>query len=132
MNAQIIEQSLADYQAIAEHLNIIERAMRGQDSKVIIALSQQLIQLQEQVKSNDNTILEMVHTTPELRRDPHILELIELMRAIHQQNERVTRQLRSILVIHREELVKLKKGNTVLRGYRPATQHTGKRISISN
>jgi len=132
MNVQIIDQSLADYQAIAEHLNIIERAMRGQDSKAIIALSQQLIDLQEQVKTNDSVIVDMVQTAPNLRKDPRLMELIELMRAIHKQNERVTSQLRSILVIHREELMKLKKGNTVLRGYRPATQQGGKRISISN
>lgn len=132
MNAQIIEQSLADYRAIADHLNIIERAMRGQDSKAIIALSQQLIQLQEQVKTNDTAIVDMVQNSPSMRRDPQLEELVELMRSIHRQNERVTSQLRSIMVIHREELMKLKKGNTVLQGYRPATQKTGKRISISN
>jgi len=132
MNTTLIEQSIADYRAIAEHLRIIERAMRGQDSKAILALSQQLLDLQEQVKTNDATIIEMVEEKPELRRDPLLIELIDLMRAIHQHNERVTSQLRSIMVIHREELMKLKKGNTVLQGYRPVTQRTGKRISITN
>jgi hypothetical protein len=132
MKTSIIAQSLADYKAIGEHLNIIERAMRGQDSKAIIALSQQLLQLQKQVRENDTAIIEMAHTDPNIHNTPQLQELIELMRTIHKQNERMTRQLRSIMAIHREELLKLKKGNTVLRGYRPATQHTGRRISISN
>nr|WP_321468870.1 hypothetical protein [uncultured Desulfobulbus sp.] len=132
MNTTLIEQSITDYRAIAEHLRIIERAMRGQDSKAILALSQQLLDLQEQVKTNDASIIEMVEAKPELRREPLLIDLIDLMRGIHQQNERVTSQLRSIMVIHREELMKLKKGNTVLQGYRPVMQRTGKRISITN
>lgn len=132
MDTSLIEQSLVTYQAIAEHLRIIERAMRGQDSKAIIALSQQLLQLQQQVTINDTAILEMVHDNPAVRRAPKLVELIDLMRQIHQHNERVTSQLRAIMAIHREELRKLKRGNTVLQGYRPVTQRTGKRISISN
>lgn len=132
MDTTIIEQSFADYTAIAKHLRIIERAMRGQDSQAVFALSQQLLQLQQQVKTNDAAILEMVHADPGLRREPKLVELIDLMHQIHRHNERVSAQLRSIMIIHREELMKLKKGNTVLRGYRPVTQHTGRRISISN
>ena len=132
MNPSVIEQSIATYQVIGEHLGIIERAMRGQDSKAIVALSQQLVQLQEQVKTSDIAILDMVDADPGLRRTPELIALIDLMRQIHRHNERVTSQLRSIMVIHREELMKLKKGNTVLQGYRPVRQHTGKRISISN
>jgi hypothetical protein len=132
MEAPSIEQSLVSYQSIAEHLCTIETAMRGQDSNAIVALSQQLLQLQEQVKANDTAIIDLVHADPSFRREPRLMELIDLIRRIHQHNERVTTQLRSIMVVHRDELMKMKKGNTALQGYRPVINRTGKRISISN
>lgn len=127
METALIEQSIIDYQVIAEHLCTIEKAMRGQDSTRIVALSQQLLHLQEQVKDNDTAILDMVHTNPGFRQAPRLQELIALMRQIHQYNDRITTQLRSIMVVHRDELMKMKKGNVVLQGYRPATQNTGRK-----
>ncbi|MGD9949437.1 MAG: hypothetical protein AB7U29_13320 [Desulfobulbus sp.] len=132
MDTTLIEQSFVSYQRIAEHLRTIEKAMHGHDSNSIIILSQQLLQLQEQVKANDTAILKMVSTNPAIRHEPLLMKLIDLMRQIHQNNKRVTVQLRSIMVVHRDELMKLKRGNTALQGYRPATQHTGRRISVSN
>lgn len=127
METALIEQSLANYQSIATHLCSIEKVMRGQNCIEIVALSQQLIQLQEQVKSNDTAILDMVHTNPRFRHEPRLQELIDLMRHIHRHNDRLTTQLRSIMVVHRDELMKMKKGNTALQGYRPATQPTGRK-----
>lgn len=132
METLLIEQALSAYQAIAAHLGTIETAMRGQDSQKIVALSQQLVQLQDKVKANDTAIIDMLHRYPGVRQEPALLELIELMRHIHRHNDRLTTQLRSMLVVHRDELMKMKKGNTALQGYRPATQQTGKRISIAN
>ena len=127
METALIEQSLVDYQAIAAHLCTIEKAMRGHDSQKIIALSQQLLSLQEQVKGNDTAILDRVHANPAFRQEPRLLELLVLMRQIHQFNGRLTTQLRSIMVVQRDELMKIKKGNAALQGYRPATQYTGRK-----
>lgn len=127
MENTLIEQSLVNYQAIAAHLCTIETAMRSQDAKQLIELSQELLSLQEQVKGNDTAILDRVHTNPAFRQEPRLQELIVLMRQIHQFNERLTSQLRSIMVVQRDELMKMKRGNTALQGYRPATQHIGRK-----
>ncbi|WP_448872798.1 hypothetical protein [Desulfobulbus propionicus] len=132
MNTTLIEQSLAGYQTLAEHLHTIEKATHHHNSAAIIALSQELLQLQEQLKVSDTALLEKVQADPAFRREPRLKELIELMRSIHRHNERVTTQIRSIMVVHRDELLKMKKGNTALQGYRPPANHTGRRISIAN
>jgi hypothetical protein len=132
MNSTLIENALASYHAIAEHLATIEQAMHGQDCAAILALSGRLVELQEQVKADDIALLDKLETDPAFRREPRLMELVELIRHIHHDNERVTSQLRSIMVVYRDELLKLKNGNTALQGYRPQTARTGKRISIAN
>ena len=132
MNTTLIEQSLASYQSVAEHLQTIEKAMHGQNSTAIIAVSKELLHLQEQVKATDIALLEKVQADPAFREEPQLVDLIDLMRHIHQYNNRVTAQLRSIMVVHRDELQKMRKGNTALKGYRQPTVRTGRRISIAN
>ena len=127
METTLIEESLTSYNAIATHLQVIEKAMRGQETERILGLSQQLLQLQEDVKANDTHILDLVQTNPNIRQAPRLQELIDLMRQIHQYNDRLTTQLRSMMVVYRDELMKMKRGNTVLQGYRPVTQHTGRK-----
>jgi ferritin len=132
MNTTLIEQSLASYQTIGEHLKTIEKSMHGHNSDAIVALSQELLRLQEQVKATDTALLEKVQADPSFREEPQLNDLIDLMRHIHQHNDKVTSQLRSIMVVHRDDLLKIRKGNTALQGYRPTSDRTGGRISIAN
>ena len=128
----LIEQSLVQYQTIAEQLNMIEDSLHGLNSDAIIALSKELLRLQEQVKAIDIALLETIESDPSFREEPQLIVLLDLMRFIHRHNHRVTAQLRSIMVVHRDELLKIKKGNIALQGYRPASDRTGGRICIAN
>ena len=89
-------------------------------------------ELQHEAKENDAAILDLLRNRPEIRRSPPTQELMTLMRSIQERNLRIAAQLKGIMAVQRNDLQKMKKGNTVLQGYRPVADYTGRRISISN
>lgn len=132
MDLQLLERSLARYQQIARVQLEIEQTIPTRNSERIVVLAHELTTLQEAAKSDDQTLLETLRQQPDLHPHDAIRALLTLMGEIRTRNLRLTSQLQGIMAVQRNELQKLKQGNTVLQGYRPAIDQTGKRISVSN
>lgn len=132
MNALLVEQSLHNYQLIADKMQEIDKALQTRSNISLAELHQQLNTLFENAKATDSLILDMVRKNPLIKEDERIVGLLSLMHAVHRANQKMSSQLHSILAVHRDQLRKMKQGTTLLQGYRPATIHTGKKISISN
>lgn len=132
MEQPIIQQSLEQYRRIAGVHDKIEQAVQARNCEAIASLSAMLDTLQQGAKENDNAILNLIRNRPEMRNSPPMRELLALMRVIQQRNQRIAGQIKSIMAVQRNDLQKMQKGNTVLQGYRPAADYTGRRISISN
>lgn len=132
MDTLLIDQSLRNYQHIAATMKEIDKAIQGRNSTLILTLHQELNTLFESAKATDALILDMVRKEPQSKGDDRLNNLLSLMQTVRRANKKMRAQLHSILAVQREELHKMKKGNTLLQGYRPATVHTGKKISISN
>ena len=132
MDWKLVEQALLNYQKIAEKMREIDKALHTRSSVLIATLHQELNTLYESARATDRVILDMVRENPQDKEDERLGRLLTLMETVHQANQKMNAQLHSILAVHRDELQKMKKGNTLLQGYRPASIHTGKKISISN
>ena len=132
MDVKSVEQSLLNYQKIVEKMREIDKALQSRSSVLITALHQELNTLFESARATDGLILDMVRKNPQNKEDERLSRLLALMATVHRTNQKMSAQLHSILAVHRDELQKMKKGNTLLQGYRPATIHTGKKLSISN
>lgn len=132
MDILLIEQSLLNYQHIAQKMLEIEEALQSRSSASLAEMHQQLNILFDTAKTTDSHILDMIRGNAQLKEDEHITRLLSLMHAVYQANQKMSAQLQSILVVHRDQLRKMKQGNTLLQGYRPASTHTGQKISISN
>lgn len=132
MNVLLVDQSLLNYQLIAQKMQEIDKALQTRSSVSLTELHQELNTLYETAKATDSLILDMIRKNPQFKEDERVTQLLDLMHTVHQANQKMRAQLNSILVVHRDQLRKMKQGNTLLQGYRPATIHTGKKISISN
>jgi paraquat-inducible protein B len=132
MEQTLIQQSLEQYRKIAGVHDDIEQAVQTRNCEAIAELSATLDELQHEAKENDAAILDLLRNRPEIRRSPPTQELMTLMRSIQERNLRIAAQLKGIMAVQRNDLQKMKKGNTVLQGYRPVADYTGRRISISN
>lgn len=132
MDLKLIDQSLLNYQKIAEKMREIDKALHTRSSVLIATLHQELNTLYESARATDGIILDMVRNSPQDKEDGRLGHLLTLMETVHHANQKMSAQLHSILAVHRDELQKMKKGNTLLQGYRPVSSHTGKKISISN
>ena len=132
MEQTLIQQSLEQYRRIAGVHDDIEQAVQTRNCEAIAELSATLDELQHEAKENDAAILDLLRNRPEIRRSPPTQELMTLMRSIQERNLRIAAQLKGIMAVQRNDLQKMKKGNTVLQGYRPVADYTGRRISISN
>lgn len=132
MDLKLVELSLLNYQKIAEKMREIDQALHTRSSVLIANLHEELNTLYESARATDRVILDMVRKNPQNKEDKHLSRLLALMETVHRANQKMNAQLHSILAVHRDELQKMKKGNSLLQGYRPAAIHTGKRISISN
>lgn len=132
MDILLVEQSLLNYQHIAKKMQEIDKALQSRNSGSLAEMHQQLNTLFDAAKATDSLVLDMVRKNSQLKEDERIIRLLSLMHAVHRANQKMSAQLQSILAVHRDQLRKMKQGNTLLQGYRPATIHTGKKISISN
>jgi len=132
MKQTLIQQSLEQYRNISEIHDKIEQAVQARNCEAIASLSATLDELQQKAKETDSAILNLVRNSPETQHSEPMRELLALMRAIQERNHRIAAQLKGIMAVQRNDLQKMKKGNTVLQGYRPVADHTGRRISISN
>lgn len=132
MDILFIEQSLLNYQHIALKMQEIDQALQSRSSASLAEMHQQLNILFDTAKTIDSHILDMVREDPQLKEDERINRLLSLMHAVYRANQKMSAQLQSILAVHRDQLRKMKQGNTLLQGYRPAAIHTGNKISISN
>ena len=128
----LIQQSLDQYKIIAECNEKIEKAIQSRDNESVFSLCAILNELQEGVKENDNAILALIRKHQELKKSAQMQELLALMQKIQKWNRRMASHIKGIMAVQRNEMQKLKKGNTVLQGYLPKIDQTGRRISVSN
>jgi len=128
----LIQQSLDQYKLIAECNEKIEKSIQSRDNESIFSLCAILNELQESVKENDNAILALIRKHQELKKSAQMQELLALMQKIQEWNRRMASHIKGIMAVQRNEMQKLKKGNTVLQGYLPKIDQTGRRISVSN
>jgi len=129
---QSIEQSLTLYELINELSIDIDQALLKSDTEALSNLCRSLNERQEEVKTNDGAILALLRQLHDLKENDQMKKLLALMRLIQERNQRLTLRLSGIMLIQRNELQKLNKGSTFLRGYRPSLQQTGMRISSTN
>ncbi|WP_306546471.1 hypothetical protein [Desulfobulbus sp.] len=132
MEHLLIQQSLDQYKIIAECNEKIEKAIHSRDNESVFSLCAILNELQEGVKENDNAILALIRKHQELKKSTQMQELLALMQKIQEWNRRMASHIKGIMAVQRNEMQKLKKGNTVLQGYLPKIDQTGRRISVSN
>lgn len=128
----LIQQSLDQYKLLAECNENIEKAIQSRDNESVFSLCAILNELQEGVKENDNAILALIRKHQELKKSAQMQELLALMQKIQEWNRRMASHLKGIMAVQRNEMQKLKKGNTVLQGYLPKIDQTGRRISVCN
>ena len=126
-----IEQVVLQYRLLNRLSLEIEQAIQKNKLEPLAALCAQLNQEQEAAKAHDCTLLDMLRDQKEPRAYAETKEWLELMRCIHERNQRLLPHINSILAVQRNELRTLHKGAAVLQGYHSGSVQTGRRISSS-
>lgn len=132
MKNSIIEQSITQYQQIDRLSADIEQAIRERNAYALNSIYTQMNTLQEEVKTNDGAILDLLRYRQDLKESIQMKELLDLMQQIKERNQRLMPQLIGIIAVQRNELQILRKGNSLLQGYRSIPHQTGRRISSAN
>jgi len=127
-----IEQSLRQYRQIGRLSEDIETTLQERNVDLLSSLYRTMSKLQEEVKADDSAILDLLRLRPDLHNSVHMHELLTLMQQIQERIQRLMPQINDIMAVHRNELQKLKKGNTLLQGYCTSPDQTGRRISSTN
>lgn len=127
----LLQQMVAQYRQINQ-LNLeIERAVLKNSLEDIAGLYTLMHQAQDEATIGDTHLLALLRNQPKLKENPAVREWLSLMRMIHIRNQKLLPRINSILALQRSELQTLRKGASVLQGYRPTTIHTGRRLSSS-
>ena len=126
-----LRQAVARYRQINQLSLEIEQAILHNRLENIAELSELMQQTQEQVKNDDTHLLTLFRNQPGLGEDQTVQEWLSLMEMIHARNQQLLPRINSILALQRNELQTLRRGSSVLQGYRPAIVHTGRRLSSS-
>ena len=126
-----LQQSIARYQQINQLSLQIEQAVLHNRLDDIAELCELMDLIQDQAKGDDAHLSSLFLNQPELIEDSAAQEWLSLMEMIHARNQQLLPRINSILALHRSELQTLRKGSSVLQGYRPSTVHTGRRLSSS-
>lgn len=127
----MIGQALDHYRVI-ERLSVeIEQAVHNRSVDPLPALCNRLDQLQQEAKTYDSKVLELLQRRRDLKECAEMTELLAIMQRIEARNQQMMPHIRSIMAVQRNELHTLQRGNFVLQGYRPGSKQTGRRISSS-
>lgn len=127
----MIKQAVDRYRIIDQLGMEIEHAVQQRALDTLPLLCAHLEQLQEEVKSCDRAVLDLLQRQKELKDCGEIVELQLILHRIERRNRQMTTQIKSIMVVQRNELHTLKRGHSVLQGYRPGLMPTGRRLSSS-
>jgi len=127
----LIEQAAAQYRQLDQVGVEVEQAVQNNELAALPELCARLNTLQEQARALDADLLELVRRQPELRELAVTGEWLRLMHGIGERNRRLMPRLKSIVAVQRNELHTLRKGNSMLQGYKPGIAQTGRRISSS-
>lgn len=126
-----LHQSVIRYRQINQLSLEIEQAVLHNRLDDIAELNELMHHAQEQAKHDDTHLLTLFRNQPEFGKDPAVQEWLSLMQTIHTRNQQLLPRINSILAHQRSELQTLRRGSSVLQGYRPATAQTGRRLSSS-
>ena len=124
-------QALDQYRVIDRLSVEIEQAVQNRNVDPLPALCKRLDQLQQEAKTCDGQVLDLLRRRRDLRECDEMTELLAIMQRIEARNQQMMPHIRSIMAVQRNELHTLQRGNFVLQGYRPGSQQTGRRISSS-
>jgi len=128
----LIDHALAGYQEVDRLSREIEQALQTENVGALSALFLSMNTLQEAIKDQDRQVLDMMRSRPDIAKTGQLEELLNLMRAIAERNQRLLPRISSIMAVQRDEMRKLNRGNTLLKGYRTVPRQSGGRISSSN
>lgn len=126
-----LRQAVARYRQINQLSLEIEQAILHNRLDDIAELGELMHQAQEQAKYDDTHLLTLFRNQPGLGEDQTVHEWLSLMEMIHARNQQLLPRINSILALQRNELQTLRRGSSILQGYRPASVHTGRRLSSS-
>ncbi len=126
-----LQQSVARYRQINKLSLEIEQAILHNRLDDIAELCELMDLAQENAKSDDTHLSSLLLNQPGLIEDSAAREWLSLMEMIHARNQELLPRINSILALHRNELQTLRKGSSVLQGYRPSTVQTGRRLTSS-
>ncbi len=127
----MIGQALDHYRVIDRLSVEIEQAVQNRSVDALPALCTHLDLLQEEAKTCDGKVLDLLRRRRDLKECAEMTELLAIMQRIEARNQQMMPHIRSIMAVQRNELHTLQMGNFVLQGYRPGSQQTGRRISSS-
>ena len=129
MNPSILEQSIHQYQELAQLGASIEQAVYAGEIASVRSLCEVMIALQEQIQANEGDL----HASLRQHRNDvprQISELLSLMQQIQERNQRLIPHINGIKALQRNELKQLKIGLETARGY--ASHHARRTGSIIN
>jgi hypothetical protein len=126
-----LQQSVVRYRQINQLSLEIEQAVLHNRLDDIADLCELMDLTQDQAKGEDAHLSSLFLNHPELIEESAAQEWLSLMEMIHARNQQLLPRINSILALHRSELQTLRRGSSLLQGYRPTTVHTGRRLSSS-
>ncbi len=132
MNQSPIEQAISQYEQLNELISTVEQAAQGRNVDGILALNSALNALQNEAEVNDKAVMATMRTDPALKDSPQTRQLFSLMQQVHQRNQRLTSHIQNIMAVQRNEMQTLRRGTTLLSGYKSTASETGLRISSAN
>jgi len=127
----IIGQALGQYRVIDRLSAEIEQAVHKRSVEALPPLCVRLDQLQQEAKTGDGKVLDLLQRRRDLKECAEMTELLAIMQRIAARNQQMMPHIKSIMAVQRNELHTLQRGNSVLQGYRPGSKQTGGRISSS-
>ena len=127
----LLDQAMTQYRLLDQLGKEIEQTIQRNELVAVPELCAQLKTAQEQAKDRDATLLDLLRQHGELREHTVAKEWLQLMQGIQERNQRLLPRLKSIMAIQRSELHTMKKGTSMLQGYKPGLVQTGRRISSS-
>ncbi|PIE58421.1 MAG: hypothetical protein CSA33_03090 [Desulfobulbus propionicus] len=123
----ILEEAIRAYQELADIMMKIEMALPGRQADRILSLVREMEDMQQHINKTDKPLMAALQADHPAKQET-ITKLVGLMQRIQQTNQRLVPQIRSIMAVQQDELVKLKTGSSLMYGYHSQTPIAGRLI----
>ena len=124
-----LQESIAQYQVILDHVKQLEGLLRNSKPEEIEAYTVRLNELQHEAGLNDHDLLaEIARDAAAWKAHPLFQQRMQLLEQIMEMNNLLLPRIHGMMAVTGAELAQLKDGRTAISGYHPNASRPKKSI----